>query len=163
VLREIRPINGHNAWVVDESLRGKLLIASPELEDYFRRSVILVLEHNDEGAMGVVLNRPSEAAVDDAVPALADLGDPGDLVHVGGPVQPQAVIALGEGGGVDRRNGPPRGSVSRRGPVALRARAQGRRVRAAGADAGRPVDELMPPAGAHGASRSTVQPPSERR
>src|SRR5262249_49554596 len=69
---------------------------SPELEDYFRRSVILVLEHNDEGAMGIVLNRPSEAAVDEAVPALADLGDPGDLVHVGGPVQPQAVMALGE-------------------------------------------------------------------
>ena len=57
---------------------------------------MLVLEHNDDGAMGLVLNRASDAAVRDAVPALAGLGDPGDLVHVGGPVQPQAVIALGE-------------------------------------------------------------------
>ena len=46
--------------------------------------------------MGVVLNRPSEAPVRDAVPGLADLGEPDGVVHVGGPVQPQAVIALGE-------------------------------------------------------------------
>lgn len=86
---------GHNGHMA-ESLRSHLLIASPQLADYFRRTVVLVLEHNDDGAMGLVLNRASDAAVRDAVPALAGLGDPGDLVHVGGPVQPQAVIALGE-------------------------------------------------------------------
>lgn len=79
-----------------ESLRSHLLIASPRLADYFRRTVVLVLEHNDEGALGVVLNRPSDAPVRDAVPGLAELGDPDGVVHVGGPVQPQAVIALGE-------------------------------------------------------------------
>jgi putative transcriptional regulator len=79
-----------------DSLRSHLLIASPRLADYFHRSVVLVLEHTDDGAMGVVLNRPSEAPVREAVPGLADLGEPGDVVHVGGPVQPQAVIALGE-------------------------------------------------------------------
>jgi putative transcriptional regulator len=79
-----------------ESLRSHLLIASPRLADYFRRTVVLVLEHNDEGALGVVLNRPSDAPVRDAVPGLADLGDSDGVVHVGGPVQPQAVIALGE-------------------------------------------------------------------
>jgi putative transcriptional regulator len=79
-----------------DSLRGKLLIASPGLSDYFRRTVVLVIEHNEEGAMGVVLNRPSDAPVIDAVPQLAGLADDEDVVHIGGPVSPESVIALGE-------------------------------------------------------------------
>jgi len=79
-----------------ESLRGQLLIASPQLADPFRRSVVLVVEHSEEGAMGVVLNRPTGTETAEAVPALADLAEPGDLVHAGGPVQPEAVVALGE-------------------------------------------------------------------
>jgi putative transcriptional regulator len=81
---------------VIESLRGKLLIAAPSLYDYFRRAVVLVLEHNDEGAMGVVLNRTSETPVADAVPVLAGLADQDELVHLGGPVSPEAVVALGD-------------------------------------------------------------------
>jgi putative transcriptional regulator len=81
---------------VEDSLRAHLLIASPRLADYFRRSVVLVLEHNEEGAMGVVLNRPSDALVRNAVPDLVHLGELGDVVQVGGPVQPQAVVVLGE-------------------------------------------------------------------
>ena len=42
-----------------ESLRGQLLIAAPSLFDYFRRTVVLVIEHTADGAMGVVLNRES--------------------------------------------------------------------------------------------------------
>jgi putative transcriptional regulator len=81
---------------MSESLRGRLLIAAPSLFDYFRRSVVLVLAHNDEGAMGIVLNRASEAEVSDAVPALAELTDAGELVRLGGPVSPEAVVALGD-------------------------------------------------------------------
>jgi putative transcriptional regulator len=81
---------------VNDSLRGQLLIASPGLADFFRRSVILVLEHTEEGAMGVVLNRPSEATVAEAVPVLAELAEDEDLVRIGGPVAPNAVVALGE-------------------------------------------------------------------
>ena len=79
-----------------DSLRGKLLIASPALVDpNFARSVVLMTEHNDEGAMGIVLNRPSESAADELVPALAEItGD--DPIYVGGPVQPQAVVLLAE-------------------------------------------------------------------
>jgi putative transcriptional regulator len=79
-----------------ESLRGQLLIAAPSLFDYFRRTVVLVLEHTAEGAMGVVLNRTSETPVAEAVPALAGLVEGEELVRVGGPVSPQAVVALGE-------------------------------------------------------------------
>ncbi len=80
-----------------ESLRGHLLVAAPDLLDpNFRRTVVLVGEHGEEGAMGIVLNRRSEVTIDEAVPALADLVDGDELVHVGGPVQPQAVVVLGE-------------------------------------------------------------------
>ena len=49
-------------WM-DESLRGKLLIASPALVDpNFARSVVLMTEHSEDGAMGIVLNRPATRA-----------------------------------------------------------------------------------------------------
>jgi putative transcriptional regulator len=80
-----------------DTLRGTLLVATPSLLDpNFRRTVLLIGEHGDEGAMGVVLNRPSPVAVADAVPPLAGLVDDTDLVHVGGPVQPQAIVVLGD-------------------------------------------------------------------
>jgi putative transcriptional regulator len=78
------------------SLRGKLLIAAPQLQDYFRRTVLLVLEHGEDGAMGLVLNRPTETEVAEAVPQLAGLADPGEVIHAGGPVQPDSVLALGD-------------------------------------------------------------------
>lgn len=81
-----------------DSLRGHLLIAAPSLFDYFRRTVVLVLEHTSEGAMGVVLGRSSETRVADAVPALADLPGADGLVYLGGPVSPESVVALGDFG-----------------------------------------------------------------
>jgi putative transcriptional regulator len=77
-------------------LKGQLLIAAPSLFDYFRRTVVLVIEHTPDGAMGVVLNRESETRVADAVPQLAELAGDGDVVRIGGPVAPQSVVALGE-------------------------------------------------------------------
>lgn len=79
-----------------DSLRGQLLIAAPALHDYFRRTVVLVIEHTTDGAMGVVLNRESETLVADAVPQLAELAPEEELVRIGGPVSPQSVVALGE-------------------------------------------------------------------
>jgi putative transcriptional regulator len=79
-----------------ESLRGKLLIAAPSLFDYFRRAVVLMLEHTPDGAMGVVLNRASETSVAEVVPALADLPGAEGLVRLGGPVSPESVVALGD-------------------------------------------------------------------
>jgi putative transcriptional regulator len=80
-----------------DSLRGQLLVAGPALLDpNFRRAVVLVGEHGDEGAMGLVLNRPSPVTVEEGVPPLAGLVDEDAVVHVGGPVQPQAIVVLGE-------------------------------------------------------------------
>jgi len=81
---------------VPDSLRGHLLIAAPSLFDYFRRTVVLVLEHTPDGAMGVVLGRETETRVADAVPALAELPGADDVVYLGGPVSPESVVALGD-------------------------------------------------------------------
>jgi putative transcriptional regulator len=82
---------------VEGSLRGKLLVASPALVDpNFARAVVLITEHNDEGAMGIVLNRPSETLVEDVVPQLAAVTGEGAPVYVGGPVQPSALVVLAE-------------------------------------------------------------------
>jgi putative transcriptional regulator len=80
-----------------DSARGKLLIAGPSLLDpNFWRTVVLVIEHTDEGALGLVLNRPSETTVGDAVPQLEELVDLEDQLYIGGPVQPSSVIVLAE-------------------------------------------------------------------
>jgi putative transcriptional regulator len=80
-----------------DSLKGQLLLASPGLFDpNFRRTVVLVTEHNGEGAAGLVLNRPSETAVAEAVPDLVPLVGDDDPVYVGGPVQESAVLVLAE-------------------------------------------------------------------
>jgi putative transcriptional regulator len=80
---------------VNEFHPGKLLIASPALSDFFERAVVLLIEHSEEGAMGLVLNRPSETMVAEAVPTLAGLGDDGEVVRLGGPVGQNSVVALG--------------------------------------------------------------------
>lgn len=86
---------GENGAV--RTLRGQLLVAGPGLVDpNFRRTVVLVAEHNDEGAMGLVLNRVSTVTVAEAVPPVARLTGPDEAVYVGGPVQPQAVIVLAD-------------------------------------------------------------------
>jgi len=80
-----------------DSVRGQLLVAGPALLDpNFWRTVVLIVEHNEEGALGLVLNRPSETSVGDAVPQLAELLDPAQDLFIGGPVQPSAVIVLAE-------------------------------------------------------------------
>jgi putative transcriptional regulator len=80
-----------------QSLRGHLLVAGPSLVDpNFRRAVVLVGEHGEQGAMGVVLNRPSGATIGEAVPELAPLVSDSEIVHVGGPVQPSAIVVLAD-------------------------------------------------------------------
>jgi len=79
------------------SLKGQLLLASPGLFDpNFRRAVVLVTEHNEDGAAGLVLNRPSETVVGEAVPDLVPLVGDDERVYVGGPVQESAVLVLAE-------------------------------------------------------------------
>ncbi len=79
----------------DAPLAGKLLVANPRLADpNFHRSVVLVLAHTDDGALGVVLNRPSATALLDPLPRWSVLADFPSLVFEGGPVSHDSVICL---------------------------------------------------------------------
>jgi putative transcriptional regulator len=80
----------------DDGMRGKLLVASPNLRGAtFHRTVITILEHTGDGALGVVVNRPGEIPLSDVAPAVADLASEPAVLFTGGPVEPQAAIALG--------------------------------------------------------------------
>jgi putative transcriptional regulator len=82
---------------MEESLVGQLLLASPSLRDpNFTRTVVLIGVHSDEGAMGVVLNRPSEVTVGEAAPQLEVTVEESERVFVGGPVQPSSIVFLAE-------------------------------------------------------------------
>lgn len=75
--------------------KGRLLVATPPLEDpNFDRTVIFVLEHHDEGAIGVVLNRPTVESLDEPLDRWIDLQSVPSSVFGGGPVETSALIAL---------------------------------------------------------------------
>ena len=80
-----------------ESLRGQLLISGGGLFDpNFRHTVVLVGEHNAEGALGVVLNRALNITVDQAFHPLRNLVPPGEALFQGGPVKPESAVLLAE-------------------------------------------------------------------
>jgi putative transcriptional regulator len=80
-----------------ESLRGQLLIAGATLPDpNFARAVVLICEHTDEGALGLVLNRRGDLLIGDVAPELAELIGEDAVIDAGGPVQPDALLVLGE-------------------------------------------------------------------
>jgi putative transcriptional regulator len=77
-------------------LAGKLLVASPILRaPEFARTVVAMLEHGDDGALGVVINRPGDSPLFDVVPPVADIASSPAVLFSGGPVEPRAAIALG--------------------------------------------------------------------
>jgi putative transcriptional regulator len=82
---------------MDESLAGQLLLAAPNLADpNFTRSVVLIGVHSSDGAMGLILNRPSELIAADAVPELEGAVADGERLYIGGPVQRGAIVCLAE-------------------------------------------------------------------
>lgn len=80
----------------DAPRTGRLLVASPALHDpNFSHTVILLVNHDEDGTLGVVLNRPGEISVASALPAWEPLAvEPGVVFH-GGPVAPTGVLGLG--------------------------------------------------------------------
>lgn len=81
---------------MENSLRGRLVVATPALGDSnFAHTVVFLLDHSDQGALGIVLNRPSDVGVADTMPRWGDLALAPEVMFVGGPVQPEAVVGLG--------------------------------------------------------------------
>jgi putative transcriptional regulator len=87
----------------DSSFAPTLLLAMPQLRDpNFNRSVVLLCEHGDEGAIGFVVNRPTDIRAAESV-ALdpPPRGDSGLMLWTGGPVEPQrGFLLLGDDPGV---------------------------------------------------------------
>ncbi len=82
--------------MVEATLTGRLIAATPPLVDpNFRRCVVLLLHHGVDGALGVILNRPSEVAVAATLQDWDRLAAQPSVVFMGGPVEPNAVIGLG--------------------------------------------------------------------
>lgn len=80
-----------------ETLKGKLLIAMPMLNDpNFRQSVILMCEHGPEGALGLIINRPTEVAVSTLIEDFPKLAG-GKWVYAGGPVAKNGMLILCRG------------------------------------------------------------------
>ena len=85
-------------------MRGLLLVASPSLEDpNFKRTVLLLLAHSDEGALGIVLNRPSPADIGEILPQWRPHAAEPTRVFRGGPVSVSSAICLATPArGIDR-------------------------------------------------------------
>jgi putative transcriptional regulator len=80
-----------------EPAAGRLLVASPALLDpNFARSVVLLLDHNEEGTLGVILNRPTELAVRDILSGWAELTTGPGVVFQGGPVGLDSALGLAQ-------------------------------------------------------------------
>lgn len=78
-----------------ETLKGRLLVATPGLLDpNFFRAVVLMVEHSEEGAAGVVLNRPSETELDGPLIDWRDMASDPPLLFVGGPVNTDSAVCL---------------------------------------------------------------------
>lgn len=78
-------------------LAGMLLLAAPGLADpNFRRSAVLVIDHDGDGALGVILNRPANLTVGEVVPELSELAGEHARIHQGGPVQPDGLVVLAD-------------------------------------------------------------------
>ncbi|MER5682461.1 YqgE/AlgH family protein [Streptomyces sp. NPDC002205] len=77
------------------SLTGRLLVATPALTDpNFDRAVVLLLDHDEEGSLGVVLNRPTPVGVGDILVSWADLTAEPDVVFQGGPVSLDSALGV---------------------------------------------------------------------
>src|SRR3984957_15215854 len=78
-------------------MRGKLLIAAPTLMDpHFARAVVLIAAHDEQGALGLILNLPLGVPLADVSPALDALAAPGSTLHRGGPVAPDSAVVLAD-------------------------------------------------------------------
>jgi putative transcriptional regulator len=76
-------------------IAGSLLVATPRLVDpNFHRTVVLMIQADEDGIVGLVLNRPTLEPVVDHLPDWATRATPPGLIHQGGPVEPQVAICL---------------------------------------------------------------------
>lgn len=105
--RDRQPSTDHLGWAPgagQDIVSGALLVAMPVLAGpNFNHTVLYLIEHSAQGTVGVVLNRPSEVALEHVLPTWATLARGSDLFHVGGPCQTDAALCLARGELLDGR------------------------------------------------------------
>jgi len=79
----------------NEPSKGRLLISSPLLNDIFKRSVILLTEHNDEGSVGFILNKTTDYKLHEIIEDFPNFDSP---VYLGGPVQQNSLNFIHKAG-----------------------------------------------------------------
>ena len=80
------------------SYKGHLIVARPELlDENFDRTITVILDHNSDGALGLVLNRPTSQQLGDFFPGWLDIAANPTQLYEGGPVEPDGLIALAMG------------------------------------------------------------------
>ena len=90
-------MEGAAAPNIGTSLAGRILVAPPGIKDpRFQAALTLVIEHSEEGAIGLILNRPSLVTISDVFPDWEEMGAEPEVVFAGGPVDHDALIALGK-------------------------------------------------------------------
>ena len=79
----------------EEPARGKFLIAGPEMRDpNFSETVVLLLEYDETGALGLIINWPTEMPADHVLPDVEGLAESPHQVFIGGPVQRGQITLL---------------------------------------------------------------------
>ncbi len=92
----------------EETLAGQFLVATPVISlPPFARTVVLMLEHDDSGAIGLVLNTVTDLRVKDHIPGLEDRLTEPHNVFLGGPVSSDTAVSLGRGQGIEFLRPPP--------------------------------------------------------
>ena len=82
-------------FLTSPQTKGRLLLATPPLTDpHFDRTVVYVLEHHEDGAIGLILNRPTDEALSEPLDRWIDLQSAPSSIFAGGPVDTNAMIAM---------------------------------------------------------------------
>jgi putative transcriptional regulator len=106
ILRANRPERLPHFPIPEHPAQGVLLVASPGLRDpNFAQTVVLLADYSDEGAMGIIVNRPTALELEQILPEVEALQGREDLVYLGGPVNRQQILLL------VRTRDPPSGAI----------------------------------------------------
>ena len=90
-----------------EQMTGRLLVATPKLDDpNFARSVVLLLDHDDDGALGVIISRPTTVPVAEVLPGWSSLVTGPDVLFSGGPVATDSALGVAVLDGSDEEDAP---------------------------------------------------------
>ncbi len=88
------PVEGFTT-TTEPPAAGRLLVAAPELQDpSFHGAVVLLLDHDDDGSLGVILNRPTAVVVSSVLPAWTPSVSAPEVLFEGGPVSRDSALAV---------------------------------------------------------------------